>query len=168
MNSVNQGPCWDTGDIHGRGKAQGKAETSPPWTPSPWKSSLCHDRLKEQAGCHLHVAAACPLPARLPTTTGGLQHHQTPAPNLPRRCRQTALDAKGVTPELLKLKFYCSWARDFFSFSFFFSLSVCLSCSLFDCPPSLPVDFFGSPFFFLFLFFFFSFFLGFVSFTIVS
>jgi hypothetical protein len=44
-----------------------------------------------------------------------------------------------------------------------------LSCLLFDCPPSLPVDFFGSPFFsLLFPFSFFSFFLGFVSFTIVS
>jgi hypothetical protein len=30
---------------------------------------------------------------------GRLGHHQTPAPNLPRRCRQTGLDAKGVTPE---------------------------------------------------------------------
>jgi hypothetical protein len=33
---------------------------------------------------------------------------------------------------------------------------VCLSCSLFDCSPSLPVDFFVSPFFFFlfhFLFF---------------
>jgi hypothetical protein len=27
-----------------------------------------------------------------------------------------------------------------------------LSCSLFDCPPSLPVDFFGSPFFFFYFF----------------
>jgi hypothetical protein len=45
-----------------------------------------------------------------------------------------------------------------------------LSCSLSDYPPSLPVDFFGSPFFF-FSFFFFSFsffFLGFVSFIIGS
>jgi hypothetical protein len=38
---------------------------------------------------------------------GGLQHSQTPAPNLPRRHRQTGLDAKGVSPELLRLKFYC-------------------------------------------------------------
>jgi hypothetical protein len=68
--------------------------------------------------------------------------------NLPRRCRQTELDAKGVTPELLRLKFYCFWTGNFFSF-----LSVCLSCSLFDCPPSLPVDFFGSPFFSFFFFF---------------
>jgi hypothetical protein len=27
-----------------------------------------------------------------------------------------------------------------------------LSCLLFECPPSLLVDFFGSPFFFFFLF----------------
>jgi hypothetical protein len=29
--------------------------------------------------------------------------------NLPRRCRQTGIDAKRATPELLRLKFYCSW-----------------------------------------------------------
>jgi hypothetical protein len=64
-----------------------------------------------------------PLPAALPAcqadttqasqttthwlspTTGGLQHHQMPAPNLPRRCRRTGLDAKGVTPKLLRLNF---------------------------------------------------------------
>jgi hypothetical protein len=48
--------------------------------------------------------------------TGGLQHYQMPAPNLVGRCRptgeqisrQTGLDAEGVTPELLILKFYCS------------------------------------------------------------
>jgi hypothetical protein len=44
------------------------------------------------------------------------------APNLLRRCRQTGLDAKGVTQELLRLKCYCSWTGNFF----FFSLSVCL------------------------------------------
>jgi hypothetical protein len=45
-----------------------------------------------------------------------------------------------------------------------------LSCSLFAHPPSLLIDFFGSPFFFFFplSFSFFSFFLGFVSFTIVT
>jgi hypothetical protein len=42
-----------------------------------------------------------------------------------------------------------------------------LSCLLFDCPPSLLVDFFGSRFLLL-SFSFLSFFLGFVSFTIVS
>jgi hypothetical protein len=48
--------------------------------------------------------------------TGGLQHRQMPAPNLLGRprptgeqiSRKTALDAKGVTPELPRLKFYCS------------------------------------------------------------
>jgi hypothetical protein len=39
--------------------------------------------------------------------TGGHQHCQMPAPILPRRCRQTGLDAKRVTPEL-RLKFYFS------------------------------------------------------------
>jgi septal ring factor EnvC (AmiA/AmiB activator) len=46
----------------------------------------------------------------------GLLHCQMQAPNLVGRhrptgeqiSRQTGLDAKGVTPELLRLKFYCS------------------------------------------------------------
>jgi hypothetical protein len=48
--------------------------------------------------------------------TGGLPHCQMPATNLLRRCRKTGkqisrrkgLDAKGETPEQLRLKFYCS------------------------------------------------------------
>jgi hypothetical protein len=40
-----------------------------------------------------------------------------------------------------------------------------LSCLLFDCSPSLPVDFYGSH---SFSFSFSSFFLGFANFTIVS
>jgi hypothetical protein len=43
-----------------------------------------------------------------PPVTGGLQHDQMPTPKLLRRCKQTGLDAKGVTTELLRLKFYCS------------------------------------------------------------
>jgi hypothetical protein len=47
---------------------------------------------------------------------GGIQHCQTLALNLLGRCRptgeqisrQTGLDARGVTPEQLRLKFYCS------------------------------------------------------------
>jgi hypothetical protein len=39
---------------------------------------------------------------------GGLQHCHMLAPILPRKHRQTGLDAKAVTPELLSLKFYCS------------------------------------------------------------
>jgi hypothetical protein len=67
------------------------------------------------------------------------------APNMPRRHRQIGLDAKGnsTVPEP---------GIFFFTFSFFFSLSVYLCCSLFDCPPSLPVDFFGSLFIFIFHF----------------
>jgi hypothetical protein len=38
----------------------------------------------------------------------GLHYCQTLASNLPRKYRQTGLDAKGETPELLSLKFYCS------------------------------------------------------------
>jgi hypothetical protein len=40
--------------------------------------------------------------------TKGIHHCQMLAPKQPRRCIQTALDAKGVTPELQKLKFYYS------------------------------------------------------------
>jgi hypothetical protein len=48
--------------------------------------------------------------------TGGLQHRQMQAPSMLGRrrttgeqiSRQTGLDAKGVTPELIRLKFYCS------------------------------------------------------------
>jgi hypothetical protein len=39
----------------------------------------------------------------LPPTTGGLEHHQMPAQKLPKRHIQTGLDAKGVTPEQLRL-----------------------------------------------------------------
>jgi hypothetical protein len=57
---------------------------------------------------------------------GGIQHCQTLALNLLGRCRptgeqisrQTGLDARGVTPEQVRLKFYCSWTYDLFSFFF--------------------------------------------------
>jgi hypothetical protein len=88
-------------------------------------------------------------PTRPPHATGQLQHHQTLAPKMPRRHKQTGLDAKGVTPELLRLKFYCSWTRDFFFlFPYFFLFFKCLCCLMFNYPPSFPVDFFGFPFFF--------------------
>jgi hypothetical protein len=142
VSSGNQGPCWDAGDMLVWGKAPGRTETSTHWTPSSWKASPCHNTLKEQVGCcpttglpdlrpaglpGRHLLAHCP-PTMLPPTccwhtshcltTGGLQNHQRPAPDLPRRCRQIGLDAKGVTPELLRLKFYCSWTGDIF-FLFF-------------------------------------------------
>jgi hypothetical protein len=117
--------------------------------------------LPPQRHCHtttIHPPACQSPPDQPAGTPATIDHRRAPAPpdispNLPRRCRQTGLDAKRVTPELLRQKFYCSWTGDFF-FLFF----NCLSCSLFDCPPSLPVNFFGTPFFFslfLFLFLFF-------------
>jgi hypothetical protein len=95
------------------------------------------------AGLPGHHPLTSPLAHQMLTPTGRLQQHQMPAPNLPRRCWQTGLDAKGVTPELLRLKFYCSWTEDFFLFIFLFLKY--LSCSLFV--HHLPVDFFSSLFF---------------------
>jgi hypothetical protein len=54
-----------------------------------------------------------PVPPPLPAA-----HHRK-APNLPRRHRKTGLDTKGVTPEVLRLKF-CFLSQGFFSFIFFF------------------------------------------------
>jgi hypothetical protein len=39
---------------------------------------------------------------------GEFHHWEMPTPNLSRICCQTGLDAKVVTPDLLRLKFYCS------------------------------------------------------------
>jgi hypothetical protein len=137
VSTRNQGPCWDAGDTFGWGKAPGRAKTSAPWTPTPWKASPCHDTLKEQA-----------------------VHH-----------RQTGLDAKGMTPELLWLKLYCSWTGDFFSLFFkcLFVLSAVWLSTI------SPYWFIWLSFFFLSLslslslsFSFFSFFLGYVNFTIVN
>jgi hypothetical protein len=100
MSSVNQGPCWDAGDTLGWGKAPGSTETSAPWTPSMWKAPSYHNTLKEQEGlCHHQPTGILPLrPARplscrtvathqhrSPPATGGLQDHQTLAPNLTNR-----------------------------------------------------------------------------------
>jgi hypothetical protein len=81
-----------------------------------------------------HLATA-PPDHHLPPGTGVLQHHQKPAPNLPRRCRQTRLDAKGITPELVRLKFYCSWTGKFFFSFFFFFVFLLLSwfCYFYYC-----------------------------------
>jgi hypothetical protein len=88
-----------------------------------------------------------------------------PAPNLPRRCRQTRLDAEGVTPELLRLKFYYSWTWNLFFSLFLKCLFVFFSVSLSTITLSWYLWF--SIFFKFFLSFpFFSFYLGFVSFTI--
>jgi hypothetical protein len=48
MSSVNQGFCWDTGDMLGWGKAPGRDETSALSTSISWEASLCHNLLKEQ------------------------------------------------------------------------------------------------------------------------
>jgi hypothetical protein len=87
-----------------------------------------------------------------------------PAPSLPMRHRQTGLDAKRVIPELLRLRFYFSWIRNF-SFLFkkylfvFVWLSTISPCWFLWYSFSFP---------FLVSFSFFSFFLGFLTFTTVS
>jgi hypothetical protein len=130
------------------------------------QSLLDHQATAPQA----NQATAPSLPAHwLLPTTGGFKHYQTPAQNLPKRCRQTRLDAKRVTPELLRLKFYCSGTWNFVFF-FLFSLSVCclVPCLLvhhISLLITLVLHCFSSP---SFSFSFFSFFLGFVSFTIVG
>jgi hypothetical protein len=60
VNSMNQGPCWDAGDMLGWRKPPGRTETSALWTPSLWKPSPHHNTLKDQAGHHPHAADAHP------------------------------------------------------------------------------------------------------------
>jgi hypothetical protein len=68
---LNQGPCWDAGDMLVWGKAQGRAETSALWNLSLWKASSLHNSLEEQVGNHPHAITVChhigPLPHRLLT-----------------------------------------------------------------------------------------------------
>jgi hypothetical protein len=77
------------------------------------------------------------------TLPGSCSGRHWRAPNLPKRHRQTGLDAKEVTSEQIRLQVYCSRIGDLF---FFPSLRVWLSGLVFDHPPSLP-------FFHFFLFF---------------
>jgi hypothetical protein len=58
-------------------------------------------------------------------------------PALLKRGRQTGPDAEGITPDLLRLKFYYSWNF------FFFSLSVCLVSCLFVHHLSLLIFWFS-------------------------
>jgi hypothetical protein len=143
-----------------------------PSRPLPCRPTRCCPA--GQPGSHLPVRwPSWPPPAHLPMGTLAATHHRkAPGPlgassNLPRRCRQTGLDAKGVIPELLRLKFYRSWNGDFF---FFFFFSKCFFVLLTAWLSTIsPCWFFWFSLFFLILSFsFFSFFLGFVSFTIVN
>jgi hypothetical protein len=177
MSSRKQGPCWDAGDTRGWGKPQGRVETSAPWTPSLWKISPRHDILKEQVGHHPHAAAAHPpahqassppahqllpyRPTRVPPAGPQQECSSTTKHQLQTclRWRQAGLDAEGVTTELLRLKFYCSWSKVFcclFFFSMFILFFKCLFL-LFTVWLSTisPCWFFSSPLFFLFFFCFF-------------
>jgi hypothetical protein len=62
-----------------------------------------------------------PIYEKLFNTTLQWENKRAPSPpaagsNLPRRCRQKGLDAKGITPEVLRLKCCCSWTGNFFFF----------------------------------------------------
>jgi hypothetical protein len=69
--------------------------------------------------------------------------------SLPNYLARLRLDAKEVTPELLRLKFYCFWTWNFLCVCLFVLFPVCLSTTS-------PYWFLWFPlsFFFLFLFFF--------------
>jgi hypothetical protein len=97
VSSGNQGSCWVTGDTLGWGKAPGKAETLAPWTTNTWKSSPCHDTLKEQAGHHSHTTANHPLA------------HQTPhyRPTTPQPHRASTLQANRATLSPGRLMLAC-------------------------------------------------------------
>jgi hypothetical protein len=156
-------PCHDTlkeqeGHHHGptRPAELPASQGSSPqacWTTTHWPTRLPPRRPTRPPPTGLPGCS----PARPPPWQHTSHHLPQEGSNTTRQQLQTCLgdaglDAKGVTPELLTLKFYYSWTGDSFFFCFLFlSLSVCLSYSLFDYPPSLPIDFFGSPFFFLFL-----------------
>jgi hypothetical protein len=142
------------------------AHESPLYTTVHWKNRQATIPMQSPSHCTPAgwpgLCPACP-PARqlsdcqaatcLTGTIGGLQHHQTLSPNMPRRCRQAGLDSKGESPKLLRLKFYCYWNRDFF-FSFFFSLSICLLCCLIVHHLSLLISLVLHLFSFFFFFFF--------------
>jgi hypothetical protein len=74
-------------------KKKKKKQNSETLNPQPIKSFSTPHYLRKQEGSSTPDASSS-------TTDAGS--------NLPRRRRQTELDAKGVTPELLTLKFYCS------------------------------------------------------------
>jgi hypothetical protein len=129
------GPCWAPA-LHGT------AASPPHWAPAP-------------------QALPGPSSAGLPDSRSTRPPHgrlHRRAPNLPKRYKQTGLDAKGVTSEQLKLQFYF-FRTGFFFFFFCLSLRVWLSGLLFDHPPSLPFVHFFLSFFLSLSFLFFLFFL---------
>jgi hypothetical protein len=120
VSSRNQGPCWDNGDTLSWNSSQWKA--TPYHNTSP-VGLLDHDLLPSQASTQQAPRTpACgdatppgscqpdsPPAEWQPLATGGLQQQQTPARRQPRRCKNTGMDAKGVTPEQLWQKFCCPW-----------------------------------------------------------
>jgi hypothetical protein len=142
LHELRESGTWlRPGDTLGWGKAPGELKRPHPepltpgrllhstiqWknksAPTPTLSAGTQAPQNSQAAHQPTGSPVCSPPTGLlahwlPPATAGLHHHQTPDPSLPVSRRQTGLDAKGVTPELPRLKFYCSWTRDFF-FSFF-------------------------------------------------
>jgi hypothetical protein len=66
-------------------------------TTARWPTRLLPHRPARPPPAHWPIGPSTGPPAHQSlSTTGGLQQHQMPPPNMPRRCRQTGLDAKGA------------------------------------------------------------------------
>jgi hypothetical protein len=156
MSSRKQEPCWYARDTLGEVKHQGElkfqhsellASGRHLYVTICWKNRWAATPTMSQPAHHptwsppyLPLPSGPPrwhpigLPAhRQPPTTGGLQHHQMLSWNLPRRCRQTGLDGKGVTLELQRLKLYCSWTSYFLFFNCLFVLSAVWLSTISPC-----------------------------------
>jgi hypothetical protein len=122
--STRSPPCWPSRPLpHGPSRLL-PCRTARPTVLRPDRSLPCRPTRLLPAHWPTRMPGCC-LPAsppayQLPPATGGVQHHQMQAPNWPRRHRQTGLDAKGIAPELLRLKLYCSWTGNVLKNSFFF------------------------------------------------
>jgi hypothetical protein len=140
MSSVKQKSCWQAGATLARRNNQEEAIL---WHPNSksYKASPCHTTVGNQEGSD---AAGCQL-----LTCLGDADQQSYYPNTNTRTGHWR-----VTPELLRLKLHCTWTWDFFSLLFFFFLFLfkCLFSSQLISTPFLPVNFFGSLYFFFFFF----------------
>jgi hypothetical protein len=98
---------------------------SPPlrahWAPAPCETTISPAK-PGSTPLRLHQATALHA-CQITAPPGSRSGHHKWAPNLPKRHRQTGLDAKGVTSEQGRLQFYCSRTGDLF-FPFLKCLAV--------------------------------------------